>query len=288
MDNSNKIILVTGATGKQGGAVAAHLLKAGYPVRALTRNASSKNASDLQAKGAEIAIGSMEDREALKKAVKGVYGVFSVQNFWEKGVGYEGEIRQAKNLADAAKETGVAHFIQASIADIEKAEGVKHFECKLVIENYIASLGLPYTVIREVFFMDNFLNTKEGKFIFPFLSGGLKPETKFHMLAVDDIGGIVETVISDPKKYISKKINAAGDILTVKEMKEIYQSITGNKPKSFKIPFLIIRLMNPESYKQLVWNNKIGWKFDLQETRQVYPQTTDFKTFIAIHRPQNL
>jgi uncharacterized protein YbjT (DUF2867 family) len=163
----------------------------------------------------------MEEREFQKKAVEGVYGVFSVQNFWKKGVGYEGEIRQAKNLADAAKEAGVAHFVRASVADIEKAEGVKHFKCKLVIENYIASLGLPYTAIREVFFMDNFLNTKEGKYIFPFLSRGLKPETKFPMLAVDDIGGIVGTVISNPKKYIGKKINAAGDILTVKEMKEI-------------------------------------------------------------------
>ena len=288
MEKSNKTILVTGATGKQGGAVANHLLKAGYKVRALTRNSSGSRAVNLQSKGAEIAVGSMEDIDGLRKAVEGAYGVFSMQNFWEKGIGYDGEIRQAKNLIDAAKEAGVQHFVQASIADIETAKGVKHFECKLVIEQYIESSGLPYTAIREVFFMDNFIDAKQGKFIFPFLSGGLKPETKFHMLAVDDIGGIVETVFSDPDKYIGKKINAAGDILTVKEMKEIYQSVTGKRPKSFNLPGFAIRLINSEMYQQLVWNNNPGWTFDLQETRAIYPNITDFKTFIATHKPQNL
>jgi hypothetical protein len=95
--NLDKIILVSGATGQQGGATARHLLANGWPVRALTRDARKPAAQALAAKGAEIVEGDFDDRASLAKALEGAYGAFSVQNFWLAGVGVEGEIRQGKS-----------------------------------------------------------------------------------------------------------------------------------------------------------------------------------------------
>ncbi len=92
----NRSIAVTGATGQQGGVVARKLLADGWGVRALTHDADKPAAQELKALGAEVAAGDMDDRSELDAAFKGVYGVFSVQNFWLPDVGFEGEIRQGK------------------------------------------------------------------------------------------------------------------------------------------------------------------------------------------------
>ena len=99
---SNRIIAVAGATGQQGGIVARRLLADGWQVRALTRDANKPAAQELKALGAEIVPGDMDNRVELEAAFQGVYGVFSVQNFWLPNVGFEGEIRQGKNVADVA------------------------------------------------------------------------------------------------------------------------------------------------------------------------------------------
>ncbi len=77
-----KLILVTGATGQQGGAVARHLLnQPGFTVRALTRNPAKPAARSLAQQGAELVQGDLEDLASVQRALKDAYGVFSVQNF---------------------------------------------------------------------------------------------------------------------------------------------------------------------------------------------------------------
>src|SRR4030095_10269869 len=100
---NNKMIAVTGATGQQGGAVARKLLEDGWKVRALTRDLDKPAAQELQALGAEIVPGDMDDRSQLDSAFQGAHGVFSVQNFWLPGVGFEGAIRTGQNGASARK-----------------------------------------------------------------------------------------------------------------------------------------------------------------------------------------
>ena len=106
--NVERLILVTGATGKQGGAVARSLLDRAFRVRALTRDPQRPEAQALTEQGAEVVQGDMEDRSAMNRVLEGIYGVFSVQNFWESG--YDREVQQGKAVADAAKEAGVEHF----------------------------------------------------------------------------------------------------------------------------------------------------------------------------------
>ncbi|MFC4870748.1 NmrA/HSCARG family protein [Negadavirga shengliensis] len=278
--NQNKIIAVTGATGKQGGAVAKSLWEAGFQVRALTRNPASPMAAKLKQQGMEVIPADMEDVESLKKSLDGAYGVFSVQNYWEKGVGYEGEIRQGKNLVDAAKSAGVGHFVQASVADAEKPEGVKHWECKAVLEEYIKEKQLPFTFLGETFFMENFMAPKNGKMIFPFLSGILKSNTRFHMVSVKDIGAVTAVVFQEPEKYIGKKVNIAGDCLTISEMKAVYNKVMPKKAPGYAIPAWLSNILNREMVKQVKWNNDPGWQFDLSETKAVYPQLTSFEDFL--------
>src|ERR1035438_4145980 len=116
---STKTILVTGATGQQGGAVARHLLKQpSFAVRALTRDSAKPAARALEQSGAEVIRGDLDDPAAVRRALEGVYGVFSVQNFMEAG--FDGEIRQGKLIADAAKAAGAQHFVYSSVVSADR------------------------------------------------------------------------------------------------------------------------------------------------------------------------
>ncbi|GAA4470389.1 NmrA/HSCARG family protein [Nibrella saemangeumensis] len=281
---NGKIILVTGATGKQGGALVRHLLTTDFKVRALTRNVNSESARRLQAQGVEVVQGDQEDKASLERALNGVYGVFSVQNFWEKGVGYAGEIRQARNLIDASVQAGVNHFVQASIADAAAAKGVMHWESKAAIERYIDQIGLPRTFLRAVFFMENFFDPKSGSVLFPMLAGTLHPNTRFHMVAVDDIGAMGAFIFQNPQVYIGQAQDVAGDQLTLAEIRATFEQITGRKTPAYTIPKWISRLMISDMVKQLEWNNKPGWSVDMNTLRAVFPNLTSFAEFLSQHQ----
>lgn len=280
---ADKLILVTGATGRQGGAALHHLLQRGFRVRALTRDPEKPAAQALRAKGAEVVKGNLDDPNSLREAMAGVYGVFSVQNFWEKGVGYEGEIKQGKALAQAAKEANIQHFVQASVSDCDRAVGVKHFESKWEVEKHIDRLGLPRTFLRTVMFMDNLLDPKVGKMLIPLLAGALKPETPMYWVAVDDIGWLAAEIFERPQQYLGQHVDLAGDKLTVREVKEAYQEVTGTKAPAWKIPAWLSGLMNREFMRQLQWNNQVNWQIRVEEVRAVYPRLTSFKEFVGKH-----
>src|SRR5687768_11494908 len=152
---NDKLIAVTGATGQQGGAVARKLLADGWQVRALTRDTDKPVAQELASLGAELVPGDMDDRVQLDSVFQGAYGVFSVRNYWLANGGFEGEIRQGKNVVDAASAAGVKHLVYSSVGSAHRGMGQKHFDSKWQIEQYIHSSSVPYTVLRPVFFMEN-------------------------------------------------------------------------------------------------------------------------------------
>jgi len=281
---NDKLILVTGATGKQGGAVVSHALQRGFPVRALTRNPYQPAGEALKAKGVDVFQGDMERVASLGQALRGVYGVFCVQNYWEKGVGYAGEIRQARNLIQVAQAETVSHVVYSSIAGCDNAHGVEHFETKWEIEKLLAAAHLPRTIIRTVFFMENFMDRQLGPMLLPVLSGALKPATRFHMLAVDDIGWFAAEAFARPDQYLGKTIDIAGDSLTIAEMKQVYLRATGKQPSHWKFPVWLLRLMNSEMARQFDWNNEIGWRFDPAAVRAIHPETISFEQFLIANR----
>src|ERR671911_2947843 len=150
--NAERLILVGGASGNQGGAVARSLLDRGFQVRALTRAPQKPEAQALAEQGAEVVQGDMEDRSAMDRVLEGAYGVFSVQNFWETG--YDREVKQGKTVADAAKATGVEHFVYSSVGSAHRQTGIPHFESKWEIEEHVRQIGLPYTILRGCYELD--------------------------------------------------------------------------------------------------------------------------------------
>jgi uncharacterized protein YbjT (DUF2867 family) len=154
---TNGKILVTGATGQQGGAVARELLAHGHSIRAMTRNPEKEKARVLAKLGAEIIQGDLDDPASLEKATKGIWGVFAVQNTWEAGV--EKEEQQGKRQAEISKKAGVQHYVYSSVGSAHRNTGIPHFDNKWRVEETVRSLDFPsHTIIRPVFFMENFIS----------------------------------------------------------------------------------------------------------------------------------
>ena len=141
--NEKRVILVSGATGQQGGTTARNLLERGFAVRALTRDTEKAAARELADLGAEVVSGDLEDRASVDSVLDGVYGVFSVQQFMETGV--EGEVRQGALLADAAKAAGVEHLVYSSVGSAHRETGIPHFESKWQVEEHVRASGVPCT-----------------------------------------------------------------------------------------------------------------------------------------------
>lgn len=278
--NDNKIILIMGATGKQGRAVVQHVLQRGFKVRALTRNPQKLASQALKALGVEIIQGDMDDAASLCRAMSSVYGVFCTQNYWEQGVGYQGEIRQGRNVAEAASQAQVKHFVYSSVVGCDHARGIAHIESKWEVEKCIDSFRLPRSFIRSVFFMENLIDPKTGPFVIPVLAGALNPTLGLHLITVNDIGWFVAEAFDNPQKYLGQTVDIAGDCLTVAQMKHIYQKVTGKPPFNFKIPLWLFKMVYPAVAKQFLWNNENGWQLDIEHVRQAHPGLIGFESFL--------
>lgn len=231
MSNSDKTILVTGATGQQGGAAAKHLLKNGWTVSALVRDPSKPIAQALAQQGAKLVKGDMNDRASLDAALKNVYGVFSVQNYWLPEVGAEGEVRQGKNLADAAKAAGVKHFVYSSVGAAHRGMGQKHFMTKWEIEQHIQKLGLPYTILRPAAFMENYNWSRAQILNGTFTSIGQRADKGRQLIAVDDIGAFAALAFEKPQEFFGKTIELSGDELTEQQIADTFARVIGRPVK---------------------------------------------------------
>jgi uncharacterized protein YbjT (DUF2867 family) len=202
---SRRIIVVTGATGRQGGAVTHALLKAGWHVRALTRNPSGEKAQKLSALSAEVIQGDMDDRQSLQSAFQGAYGVYSVQNPMLSDV--ETEIRQGKLVSDVAKEAYVQHLVYGS-AGIGKRTGVGSWDSKLHVKAYMEALGIPLTILRATAFME--LMTDKAYYpaastwhLMPKLMGAARP---IGWISVDDLGIIAAKVFGASDQFSNARL----------------------------------------------------------------------------------
>lgn len=279
----SKTILVCGATGKQGGAVARRLLDAGYDVRALTRDPSKESARELADAGAEVVNGDFSDRDSLKRAVEGAYGVFSVQNYWETG--YDLEVEQGIRMADVAEEAGVEHFVYSSVGGAERNTGLPHFDSKYEIEDHVRSLDLPYTILRPVFFMDNW----ESDMLRQMVLGGtlaqpLSPDTPFQQIAVDDIGGLATVAFGDPSRWLGRELEIAGDERTMEEIATAFSDVIGLPVKYFQVPWDDFREQAGEEYAEMYeWFEDEGYEADVDSLQDEYPLLTNFDDYLVAH-----
>jgi uncharacterized protein YbjT (DUF2867 family) len=277
---NNRIIAVTGATGQQGGKVANSLLAQGWRVRVLTREANKPAAQALANAGAEVVPGDMDKRLELEAAFKGVYGVFSVQNFWLPTVGYEGEIRQGKAVADAAKAANVKHLVYSSVGAAHRGMGQKHFESKWIIEQYIQSLGLPYTILRPVAFMENYNWTRAHILSGTFQGFGLRPDKSLQLVATDDIGVFAELAFANPDQYLGKTIELAGDELTETQIAEVFSKVIGRPVKTLGPQMPQGAAPTEEQIAMFNFFNGVGYDADIPALRRLYPGLQNLEQFL--------
>jgi len=277
---NDRIIAVTGATGQQGGKVAKSLLAQGWSVRALTRDANKPAAQILAAAGAEIVPGDMDNRLELDAAFKGVHGVFSVQNTWLPTVGFEGEIRQGKVVADAAKAANVKHLVYSSVGAAHRGMGQKHFESKWIIEQYIQSLGLPYTILRPVAFMENYNWTRAHILSGTFQGFGLRPDKSLQLVATDDIGVFAELAFANPDQYLGKTIELAGDELTETQIAEVFSKVIGRPVKAVAPQMPQGAAPTEEQIAMFNFFNGVGYDADIPTLRSIYPALQNLEQFL--------
>lgn len=274
MSHGNQTVLVLGATGKQGGAVANKLLADGRSVRAISRRPDQPAAQELQKKGVTVVEGNMDDRQSLLEAMQGVYGVYSVQPLYPSEE-QEEEIQHGKTVADVAKEVGVSHFVYSSVGGAERDSGVPHFETKWQVEKYVRAIDLPYTIIRPAFFMENFLGfvqVHDHKLIVPSF---MNVQTKLQMISVQDIGAFAATAFNHPEKYKGKAIEIAGDEVTLSQAAKVFG-------QAFDVPCDISEsAAEPfRGNEMFEWFETDGYKADIPSLRKIRPDLLDLSTWV--------
>lgn len=263
MSNDDRTILVAGATGRQGNAVARGLLDKGYSVRALTRKPDSPAADDLLRRGAEIVAGDLDDPGSVEIALEGAWGVFAVLTMAEAGVDWE--VEKGTQLAELAKKAGVTHYVYSSVASADKQTGIPHFESKARIEQVVRHLGFPsHTILRPVFFMENFLSPQiwsglgQGK-----LRLAMRPETRLQMIAVRDIGRFGVLAFERFEAMNRAEIDIAGDEKTMPEAAAILGRAMGRGIEFVPMPLSELRKMSEDMAIMFEWFEHVGYHVDI-------------------------
>jgi uncharacterized protein YbjT (DUF2867 family) len=266
-----KTVLVIGATGTQGGAVADHLLANDHDVHALTRSPESDAARALADRGATVVEGDLSDRAALTTAMADVDGVFLVTNFWEHG--YEAEVQQGENAVDAAVEAGVDQFVFTSVGGAERDTGIPHFDSKYDIEQYlgaaVADTDLAHTVVRPVFFQQNLEANREDVLEEGVLALAMEPDVPLQMVDADDIGALVLRAVEAPERYDGEAIELASDELTLRAAAARVADVTGRDVRAQHLdPAVLEEAMGEFGTEYRVmfeWFNEYGYQAAIDE-----------------------
>ena len=267
----SKLVLVTGATGKQGGAVVEALLTRGHQVRALTRNSASSAANRLRQQGVEIAVGDFTDHDSLVRAARGADAVYAMSTPYEHGA--EKETTQGITITDAAKAAGVAHFIYSSVASANRATGISHFDGKYAVEKHLQASGVPYTIVAPVFFMENLLqpwmlsSLRQGK-----LSMALPASRFLQQITVADIGAFVAAVIERGDTVFGRRFDIAGDELTGEEAAAMLSKVTGREVHYEGFPPDVLRAQSEDMARMFEWFDHTGYTADIKGLRRDFPE----------------
>ena len=265
-------IVIFGATGRQGGAVARRLLADGRTVHAVTRSPHSAAARALAAAGAEVVRADMEDPASLDAALAGADGVYSVQNTFTHGA--EAEVRQGRNVADAAARAGVRHVVYGSAGTGDADTAIASWNSKLEIEAHMRSLGLALTVLRPMAFME--LMTDKAFYppvstwhVMPKLLGG---STAVPWTAVDDLAAVAAAAFADPQRFAGRDLALASDLRSIDECREIHRDLFGRRPRRLPMPvWLFERVASPDLTAMWRWWRRAQPASDTRTMREIHP-----------------
>jgi len=267
---SKPVILITGATGQQGGATICEMQRRGHwHIRALVRELQAPKAVALAKHGVELVHGDLDDEHSLRVALDGAEGVLSVQSPMKSGPA--GEERQGKRLASLAKESGVRHFVQCSAGGVERRSGVPHFQSKWAIEQHIETLRLPATTLRPAAFMENFSSLMFRITMLSMMKTYLGPDQAMQLVSVQDVAWFAAEAFEKPDQYLGRAMELAGDSVTARAAASIL-SDTGIRPsRGFTIPS-VMRARLPEDFRLMFeWIARDGFIADIPALRRKNP-----------------
>jgi uncharacterized protein YbjT (DUF2867 family) len=279
-------ILVTGATGQQGGALARLLLQKKHEVYALIRNTEpeSPKAQNLRNLGAKLIKGDLDNPDSLEQATNGIDSVFLMGTWVE--VGTEGETRRGKMMVDIAKEKKIEHLVYSSVVNADKNTGIPHFESKYKVEQHIKNSGIPYTIIGPTFFMDNLLSysragLQQGQLALP-----LSPSLILQQSALENIAEFSALVLEGRNSFLGKRIDIASDELTGEQAAKVLSDELRRKISYVQVPLEQIRQASEDLALMFQWFERIGTGVDVASLHKQYPEV-NWLTFKDWVKSQN-
>jgi len=261
-------VLVLGAAGGQGGAVARALMRAGRPVRALVRDPTSEPARKLAATGAHLAKGDFTDQDALASAMRGTAAAFALTTPFESGPA--AEVAQGRAIIDAAGSAALPYLVFSSVAGALGKTGIPHFESKAKVERALSTSGLEYTVVAPTYFYDNALGGYQD-----LLTGVLElPLPSHHPLQqVDrsDFGSFVALVLANPAAHAGQRIEVASDAPTPQQMCQALSKAL-DRPVDFReTPMSVVRNRSTDMAAMWEFLRGTGYQADIGALRRDYP-----------------
>ncbi|MBB4348469.1 MULTISPECIES: NmrA/HSCARG family protein [Rhizobiaceae] len=284
MKEDKRPILVFGATGRQGGAVAEALLKARWPVRAIVRDIAAPKSVALRQAGAELVEGSFADLDTFRAGMDSAHGVFSVL---PANLSETEEVRIGCGIADLAAESGVAHLVYSSGASSgDTPTGIARFDAKPRIEAHIRWLPVTATIIRPMIFMDMLINPafglSEGRYTF-----FLRPDQSMQLIAVEDIGKFVAAIFADGIRFSGRTIKIASDTVTGRQLGEIFSEAAG-RPVIYSRFADEVLAANSDlgQLAAILDNGPLADHVDLAAMREINPEIISFRAWLATQRHQ--
>lgn len=278
-----RTILITGATGKQGSALAKRLRAEGKRVLAYTRDPNSRAAKALSDLGVELVVGDMEDTSTLGRAMAEADGVFVVlPPTWTPDAESDAyEVRLGRNVVDAAKASGVKFLIYSSVAAADHFARIRPGH-KFEIEQYVWASGLPALVLRPVAFMENFLDPQIGVGSGVFYEPTL-PNVRINLISVEDIAAFAAFGFAAPDRFVNMTLEIAGDILFPHEIAELISAETGSKIEFVHVTSEALRAQNSilgDMYDFL--NSDVYAGPNIDEARVSHGGLLDLRTWLRL------
>jgi uncharacterized protein YbjT (DUF2867 family) len=286
MVTNKRKILVTGATGQQGDALARLLLQKKHEVYALIRSTKSESpkAQNLRNQGAKLVEADLDKPDSLEQVMNGIDSVFLMGTWVE--VGTEGETRRGKMMVDIAKEKKIEHIVYSSVVNADKNTGIPHFESKYKVEQHIKNSGIPYTIIGPTFFMDNLhsyslAGLQQGQVALP-----LSPSRILQQSAVENIAEFSALALERRNSFIGKRIDIASDEITGEQAAKVLSNELGHKIRYEQVPMEQIRQASEDLAVMFEWFERIGTGVDVAALHKQYPEV-NWLTFKDWVKSQN-
>jgi uncharacterized protein YbjT (DUF2867 family) len=266
-------VVVTGATGQQGGAVTRALLAKGIPVRALVRAAESPAAERLRRSGVELVVGRMEEPASLDRALAGADALFAVTTPFE---GVAAEAHKGIALVDAARRAGISHLVYTSACHADQSTGIPSFESKRRVEEHLRASGVPFTIVAPVYFMENLLtpfsrsSLREGQY-----ARWMPLERRLQLIAVEDVGRFCAWVFTHREEFLGHRVDLAGDELDGPQAAAILSRALGREIQAVALPlegFPAEGELGQNIAALLAWLASTGFHADIPRLQRQYPE----------------